>query len=801
MGSAVIEIPILEGGGLASGPQCAECLRHGMLHRPGVTRVSLRQHTDGTCIELEYDADLITVSELERDIRRGGACLADHWGHAVLPVRGMMSTQSEDVIESALRRIPGLRASATYASQLVRVEFDRSQCAIPEIIRQLEQIGYPVDAQALSRMTAAREVGSDVHLETPRSSRLARSLAWLSTNPEVASPLLGGLCLLFHVWAASLPGWRWLDAILIVLSFGLSARYTGPEAFRSLAGFQFNIDVLMFVAAGGAVAIGRHEEGALLLFLFGLGTAGENLAMDRARRAIQALSSLSPDTARVRADDGAERDLPIQELRVDERVVARPGERIAADGEVVEGASSVDQSPITGESTPVDKSLGDPVYAGTINGNGLLVIRVTRLSDETRLAKIIKLVSEAQTTKSPTQTLTDRVERVYVPFVLVATVSVIVGPTLLGGGDWSTWFYRAMAFLTAASPCALAIGTPAAVLSGIARAARGGVLIKGGVHLENLSRVSVIAFDKTGTLTRGAAEVTDVTPAAGFDQAELLALAASIEQATTHPIGVAIVAEARRRGLPLSVVDDVRQMPGVGIDGRINGANIAAVRPRTLSEPARQNVAGEIARLESDGKTVVVVTRNGSVCGVIGLADRPRPNAAASLKRLRALGVKRCVMLTGDNHQVAAMIARDVGADEVFDSLMPDEKVDRIRELAARHGAVAMVGDGVNDAPALAAATVGIAMGGVGTDAALETADVALMADDLAKLPEAVGLSRFSRRIIFQNLVIALGVILVMAPVAALGGASLGVAVIFHEGSTVVVVLNALRLLVYRPAS
>lgn len=811
------------------GPQrcaeCAECVRQRLLHRPGIRSVVIHPNGSQARITLDYDTTLIALSELERDIRRNGGCFSPDWGHAVIPVEGMISSQSEQLIETVLRRIPGVMATASHASRLVRVEFDRRRCAVPEIIARLNELGYPVRPDSAKRFRSPGISAGvlEAHdgergrrmIAVPRPSLVVRLLKWLAATPELALPLLGGLFLLLAFLIHSSNGSNWLRGAFLVFSYLCCSRYTGMDTLRSLRHMQFNIDVLMFIAAGGAISLGRHEEGALLLMLFGVGTAGENLAMDRARRAIHALAELAPETATVRDADGRERVVHVADLAIGDQVVIRPFDRMPADGEVISGASAVDQSPITGESMPVEKTVGLPLYAGTINGNGAMVMKVVRAAGETKLAKIIKLVEEAQTTKSPTQVLTDQVERFYVPLVFISTACLIVLPITLADGAWSVWFYRAMAFLTAASPCALAIGTPAAVLSGIARAARGGVLIKGGVHLENLGRVRAIAFDKTGTLTRGRAEVTNVTPIGSHSIEEILGLAAAVEQESTHPLAAAITAEAKARGCRVSVARDVQQTPGIGVTGVLSPGvyagcsdppdiNVRALRvavgritPEHIARSPELKLAAE--RMEADGKTVVVVSVDLAPIGAIALADHPRERVREVLDELRRLGVRRTVMLTGDNARVAAAIAKQIGADEYFAELLPEDKVDRLRDLERRFGRTAMVGDGINDAPALATATVGIAMGGAGTDVALETADVALMADALEKLPEAIGLSRFSRRIILQNLCIALGVIAIMAPTAALGGATLGVAVVAHEGSTVLVVLNALRLLLYKP--
>ena len=797
MPHAVLEIPITCPEGPVKCVECAECVRQRLLNRPGIRDVFVHPNGDHARITLNYDSEQLTLGQLEREVRRNGGCFSPEWGHAVIPIDGMVSSQSEQIIDTVLNRIPGVMATASYASGLVRLEFDKSRCAVPMVLERLAKLGYRLRPGA----AVTQWHPTDAH-ESPGKKRepiIARTLHWLARNPELAMPLLGGVFLLAAYLTHVRTGPAWLRAALLLASFLCSSRYTGLEMLHMLRQFRSNIDVLMFVAAAGAIALGKPEEGALLLFLFGVGTAGENLAMDRARKAIKALADLAPDTAILRDRDGHERVVRAADLQVGDQIVIRPFARMPVDGIVTSGSSSVDQSPITGESMPVEKEAGSILFAGTINGDGTMIMTVSHRAEETKLAKIIKLVAEAQTTKSPTQVLTDRVERWYVPAVLVTTAVLIVVPTIYGGGLWSVWFYRAMAFLTAASPCAIAIGTPAAVLSGIARAARGGVLIKGGVHLENLGRIRAIAFDKTGTLTRGRAKVTGVIPLGGFAKEEILSLSASIEkEVSSHPLAAAIVAEAVAAGAPLVNSINTKQTSGIGVTGLVDGRLVTVGRrlPELMATSAELRKAVE--QFENTGQTAVVVTVDGSAAGVIALADQPREGVREVLSELHRLGVRRTVMLTGDNARVAEAISRDVGTDHFFAELMPEDKVDRIKDLESRYGRTAMVGDGVNDAPALATATVGIAMGGAGTDVALETADVALMSDALEKLPEAIGLSRFSRRIIAQNLCIAFGVILLMAPAAATGMASLGIAVVAHEGSTVLVVLNALRILVYK---
>lgn len=713
-----------------------------------------------------------------------------------LALDGLTPAISEGAIESALADLPSVAASADTAAQTLHVEFDRTHCALPEIAARLDRLGLrfrPMHA-APRRATIRYYLGGLIYQATH--------------HRELACAIIGGVLLLAAVANNLAGGPAILRYVLVGSSFLIAGYYTILDTIQILANLRFDIDVLMVAAAFGAAILGHYEEGAFLLFLFALGGAGEQLAMERARSAIEALSKLAPENATVRSPDGVDRTIPVEQLKINELVVVRPFDRLPADGVVHTGHTAVDQSPITGESVPVDKHVGDTVYAGTINGDALLLVTVTKPASETTLAKIVRMVQEAQASKSPTQRFTEKVEIWYVPFVLIATAALIILPPLISGA-WSTWFYRAMTFLTAASPCALAIGTPAAVLSGIARAARLGVLVKGGVHLENLGRIQVVALDKTGTLTRGRPTVTDIVPlsepATGngqpgtLSESDFLRLAAAAERTSSHPLAQAIVTAAHDRHLDLPDATDAQQIPGQGLTVIVAGRTVRIGRPSLLGDRAPADLLAAASRLASEGKTIVAVTIDGAPAGVIALADRPRHNAADALARLNRLGLSRTIMLTGDHASVARQIAATVGVDEYHADLMPADKLKLVHELQDQYGPLAMVGDGVNDAPALAAATVGIAMGTAGTDVAIETADVALMGDDLQKLPDAIALSRFSRRIIHQNLVIALGVISILAPLSALGFTYLGVAVLFHEGSTVVVVLNALRLLAYKP--
>ena len=511
--------------------------------------------------------------------------------------------------------------------------------------------------------------------------------------------------------------------------------------------------------------------------------------------------------------------MPVEALRVGDTVVVKPDARLPADGFVARGTSGVDQAPVTGESVPVDKqpvtnaqaALANPsavgaasrVFAGTINGSGALEVVVTKPASGSTLARVVQMVAEAETQTSPTQRFTDRFERVFVPAVLALVALLLVGPPLLKGlgvfaEPFAASFYRAMAVLVAASPCALAIATPSAVLSGVARAGRGGVLVKGGGPLEALGELTAIAFDKTGTLTEGAPRVTDVVPAAGVTEAELLTAAVAVERLSDHPLARAVAAYGDAQGTERLVAEDLESVTGFGVRAAIAGEAVAVGKTALFDDAGGvpEALARETQRLEVDGRTTFVVQRAGRFLGVVGLMDAPRDAARDALAQLRGLGITRMVMLSGDNQRVADAVARAVGIDEARGDLLPDDKVAAVKALAGA-GGVAMVGDGVNDAPAMAHATVGIAMGAAGSDVALETADVALMGDDLAQLPFAVGLSRTTRGIIRQNLWLSLGMVAFLVP-ATLFGLGIGPAVALHEGSTLVVVFNALRLLAYK---
>lgn len=595
-----------------------------------------------------------------------------------------------------------------------------------------------------------------------------------------------------------------VNLIFFILAYIAGGYDIATHAIPALFKGKFNTDILMLAAAAGAALLNEWAEGAFLLFLFALGHAGEHYALGRAKRAISALGELMPQTALIKVGDEIV-EKPIEAVEINDVVITRPGDRVPVDGEIVDGVSTLDQSVVTGESAPVRKGIGDSVFAGTINQTNSIEIKVQKLTKDNTLSRVMQLVEEAQKEQSPTQQLTERFTAWFVPTVLLMVVAVILVPPFF---DWLTWeesFYKGMLLLVAASPCALAIGTPASILAGIAQAARNGVLIKGGVHLENLGRLDVIAFDKTGTLTEGAFKVTDVIPFGDNDDRTVLSIAAGAEQQSNHPLALSIVSEAKNRNLTLPSAEGIENIPGRGIRSEIDGETVLIGSVKLFAETWPSSVNGKIVdgvnTLEGAGKTTAVIGKGEEIVGIVALADSPRPGIEETLKTLLDLGIQKLVMLTGDNEDVALEVGQAIGLTDIKAELLPEQKLEAIQTLKKTHESIAMIGDGVNDAPALATATVGIAMGGAGTAVALETADIALMSDDLDKLPFVVGLSRATRAVIRQNLFISLGIIAILIVSSVVGVVALSGAVILHEGSTLIVVLNALRLMRFQPDS
>lgn len=809
-----VRLPLVLPDSSESRECCARRLAEMLVAKEGIEDAHVLERTSEEPSQLciHFDPHRLSVSQVRELARRAGASIDERYGHVLLRSAPLAARKARGRAQK-IEKTDGVIEAVVAGDGTVRVEFDRSVTNENDVRTVIRKAG--VHAQGTPLPKEHSHAGHDHDDEESHGNHDHGGI--FGPNTELIFAGVSGVCLLLG-WliAIGTETLEWIPLGFYLAAYFFGGTFMVREAFEKLTSGQFEIDFLMLVAAVGAAFLGEWAEGALLLFLFSVGHALEHYAMGRAKRAIEALAELAPQEALVRRN-GKLVEVSVDDLEIADVVVVKPNERIPTDGFVIKGTSSVNQAPITGESVPVDKQpVEDPetaskqpesldaryrVFAGTINESGALEIQVTKLASESTLARVVDMVSEAETRTSPTQQFTDRFERLFVPAVL-ALVVLLHFAWLVVDETFSGSFYRAMSVLVAASPCALAIATPSAVLSGVARAARGGVLIKGGGPLESLGRLNAIAFDKTGTLTEGKPRLTDVVPVEGVDDAELLRIAVAVEQLSDHPLAAAVVRDGLQRlgeDLRLSEASNLRSITGRGIQADIDGETVFIGKDDLFDEidgPSLPEAIREsVEALEQTGRTTMIVRHANRYLGVIGLMDTPRAAAKQVVARLHDLGIKRMIMISGDNQQVANAVAAEVGLDEARGDLMPDDKVEAIKQLQAA-GGVAMVGDGVNDAPAMANASVGIAMGAAGSDVALETADIALMADDLNHLPFAVGLSRQTSRIIRQNLWFSLGMVAFLIP-ATIFGLRMGPAVMLHEGSTLIVVFNALRLLAY----
>jgi len=821
-----LEIPLL----LPENGECDGCiqrLQEILRQHKGIDQAHVDQDAGLSRLCLHYDPNLISLAEVERHAREVGIAIQQRYRHRDLRIVGMDCADCAAKLEKGVSRLDGvLHCTINFAAAKMAVEYDVEALDQEAIIERIRQLGYDV---------AEEEAASTLPQETGPGG-LRGLLAFMRSKRRDTLTLVSGLLILL-AFALETSG------ISPAIAHGLYALAIISGGFyvarKGLTGVWINreldINFLMTIAALGAAAIGAWEEGALVVFLFSLGETLEGYTMDRARNAIRSLMDLAPAEATVLRPcvdceehqgqplpDGTpyesgpcpwcdvhEQRVPVAELAVGDIILVRPGERIPMDGRIVQGASAVNQAPITGESIPVEKGPGDDIFAGTINGEGALEVEVTRLAADNTLSRIIHMVEEAQAQKAPSQRWVDVFAKYYTPLIVGLAVLIAAVPPILFGQPFLEpatgghgWLYRALALLIIACPCALVISTPVSIVSAISNAARNGVLVKGGAYLEAAGGLRVMAFDKTGTLTQGEPSVTDMIPLDGRTEEDILALAASVESRSEHPLAQAIVRAAEQRGVAFTPASGFQALTGRGASALVNGAPVYIGNRTLLSElniPLAQALRAQIERLEEEGKTVMVVATEVdgqlTAIGLIAVADTVRPDAREAIAALKRSGIRHTVMLTGDNERTAAAIAAQVGIDEVRANLLPEHKVGVVEELLEAYGQVAMVGDGVNDAPALARATVGIAMGGAGTDQALETADIVLMADDLSKLPFAMHLSRRTLGIIRQNIAFSLLVKAAFMGLAIPGLATLWMAVFADVGASLIVILNGMRLL------
>ena len=688
-------------------------------------------------------------------------------------IEGMDCADCAAKLEKKIAALAGVQsATVNFGAGKLTVVHELS---ITDITRAVEHAGYQAFPHGLNRNTTT----------TPASP-------WWR-KPKTLTTILSGIFLL----PAILLEWSGAGEEILMPLYVAAMLFGGYHVAKSglygLKSFTMDTNFLMTIAAVGAVAIREWGEGAMVVFLFSLGNALQAYTLDKTRKSIRSLMELAPREALVRRD-GQEILLAVDEIVINDVVLVKPGERIAMDGTVINGVSSVNQASITGESIPVEKQAGDIVYAGTINENGALEITVTKLASDSTLSKIMHMVEEAQAQKAPMQQFVDVFAKYYTPTVILAALGLMTIPTLFFGQPFDVWFYKALVLLVISCPCALVISTPVSIVSAIGNASRHGVLIKGGAHLEQMGRVQAIAFDKTGTLTVGKPVVTDVVPLNGISKEDLLSLAATIEKWSEHPLAEAIVVHARN--MPLKSVSNFQALSGRGAQADVDGQTIYVGNRRLFEEIGCVIAADEprLTTLEHQGKTAMLVGTSQKVLGVIAVADTLREHSAASLAALREAGVRNMVMLTGDNERVAATIASTLSIDAVYSELLPEDKVAALKQVSSKYGRVAMVGDGVNDAPALASADVGIAMGVAGSDSALETADIALMSDDLGKLAYIMKLSRKTVAIIKQNVTFSIAIKLLFVVGTFIGFVNLWLAILADTGASLLVTLNGMRL-------
>lgn len=770
-----------------------------------------------------------------------------------LLVTGMDCPDCAAKVEKAVKRMLGVvNATVVFPSGRLNVEYDSKQTGVTQVVDKIKKLGYEAreDDQKISEISQTTDfciVGMDCPdcaaklekriskvpgVETAQVNFGASKMTVIHSAPvaEILSTIekMGysgkvdeGLRIKnkpASFWKSNQYVKPTVVSFIMLVSGLIAGKLEAPDLIVNglfltgifLGGFlpakngisvlisarEFDMNFLMTIAVIGASALGAFEEAATVVFLFSFGNALQSYTLDKTRNSIRALMELTPDEALVRRGT-TEITLPVKEIVIGDTVIVRPGERIAMDGKVSTGYSTVNQAPITGESIPVEKRPGDEIYAGTVNERGSLEVKVTKLARDNTISRIIHMVEEAQGQRALSQQFVEKFAKYYTPAVIFLAALVAVVPPLALGQSFEKWFYEAMAMLLVACPCALIISTPVSIVSAIGNAAKNGILIKGGMYLEEVGALSVVVFDKTGTLTEGKPKVTDIIPTDGIPDKEFLSIASAIESRSEHPLAEAIIKSAKEHGAEISSISAFEAIPGKGARATIQGKTYQIGNFRLFAEQAidLKHIENEVSRLQNEGKTVMMLGDDERVLGLIAVADVLRENSGQAINKLKKAGIKKVIMLTGDNESTAHAIATKAGVDDFRADLLPEDKVDAIKKLLVKHGKVAMVGDGVNDAPAMAVSTVGIAMGAAGTDTALETADIALMADDLTKLADAIKLSRKTLSIIKQNIAFALivkGLILLMVIP---GWLTLWLAVAGDMGSSLVVILNGMRLL------
>lgn len=774
---------------LAEDKDCKRCLKEleeDLRQLKGITTVNA--DATGGVLNVEYDPNLTSISKLEHLARDIGIGITQQFRHETFRLKGLDCPDCAMKIEKSLSRQRGvLWVAVNYAASRMKVEYQAERVSHGEILASLRELGYDLEGEEQQHQNGSRQ-----------PKREEAKLSFWKREKAVIPTAASGIVVLVSVVLTLLSIPAFITVPLYTIAIATGGYHVARSGFLTLYRARtLDINFLITVAAVGAAVIGAWAEGAAVVFLFSLANLLESYGADRMRNSVRSLMKLSPNEALVRRG-ALEVKVSAGDMRIGDMVIVKPGESIPVDGEVVRGSSTVNQAPLTGESMPVEKRVGDEVYAGTINEQGVLEIEVMKLAADTVLSKIIELVEEAQAQKAPSQRFVEKFSRYYTPAVVSLAAGVALVPPFIFGLPLISWVFRGLVLLVVACPCALVLSTPASIVSGIANGARSGVLFKGGVHLEGAGKISVVAFDKTGTLPAGRPEVTDIISFSTMSERQLLVLASAVESGSEHSLATAIVDKARAEGIHSLLAEKFEAIPGKGVRAVVQD-EVYYVGKRGLFEELGIRVGSlvveAIHRLEGEGKTTMLIGNTREIVGIIAARDRIRPKAKDTIQKLRHIGVRKVVMLTGDSERTAAAVAKELDLDEYRAGLLPDDKVKAVRELRASYERVATVGDGVNDAPALAASDVGIAMGAIGADMALETADVALMTDDLSRLPYTVNIGQRTVRNIKQNIVISLLVKTVFFALVFPGVVTLWMAVAADMGTSLAVIANAMRLL------
>lgn len=793
-------------------PDCAKDAHKAVSSIPGVQSAEVNFGAQKLKVDHNNEVSIEEINKVLSNIGHTVTLLSENKGSnktsspqiitSTLKVSELCCPDSAKDVQKAVSAIPGVQSiEVNFNAQKLKVVYNSNETSLEQISNTLSKIGHPVTSVKAENLEDAKTAPSE-NLEAPleyaKNAKVALSITpWWKEPRNILlsiSAVITVLTLIAEWTYIGLPE-TWAK-VLYGAAVIIGGIFPAKKGLSSLRHGRLTINTLLVVGAIGAIYLGLWEEAALLVVIFSLGEALESYAVDKARGSIQALISLAPQEATV-LRNGKELRVPIEQVNIDEIVLVKPGEKVSVDGVVVSGTSAIDQSSITGESIPVEKHSGDEVYASTLNGRGALEIKVTKLAEDSTLSKIVELVENAQMKKGNAQNFSERFGAIYTPFMFVLAIIMAVVPPVFFGQPFDAWLYRALVVLIVSCSCSLVLSVPIAIVAGVGNAAKNGVLVKGGIHMETAGKVQVVAFDKTGTLTTGKPTVTDVVVLGNISDERLLKIAGTLEVRSEHPLADAILKLISEKGLELETIDEFMSITGRGAKGMIDGEQYYIGNPRLFKEVGVSvgSHIKQIERLQNEGKTVILVGNLKQILGLIAVSDQPKENARKAISKLKELGIKKIVMLTGDNKVTGDAIGRAIGVDEVRAELLPEDKISAIKALQQGHSTVAMVGDGVNDAPALAQADVGVSMGVAGTDVALETADIALMADDLDQLVYMVKISRKTVTVIKQNIVFSLALVAFLVITALFGWMPLTTGLIINEASALVIIANGVRLL------